>query len=142
MSEGVKSFVGISAILAALLGVPIINDYRAKQKTVCSVVEGPDFSQINKSDPSKYTSYNEITQSGVRGQTEECEKNNTLVSNRIVQEPVNQITVKGTKPAVEFVPTFQRAPIAAGCPITTCNDSTCSSSTGRGTCSHHGGVRY
>lgn len=28
------------------------------------------------------------------------------------------------------------------CPITTCNDGACSSSTGRGTCSHHGGVRY
>lgn len=27
------------------------------------------------------------------------------------------------------------------CPITTCNDSACSKSTGRGTCSHHGGVR-
>lgn len=28
------------------------------------------------------------------------------------------------------------------CPITTCNDGSCSSSTGRGTCSHHGGVRH
>lgn len=28
------------------------------------------------------------------------------------------------------------------CPITTCNDGACSSSTGRGTCSHHGGVRH
>lgn len=28
------------------------------------------------------------------------------------------------------------------CPITTCNDSTCSQSTGRGTCSWHGGVAY
>lgn len=27
------------------------------------------------------------------------------------------------------------------CPITTCNDGSCSSSTGRGTCSHHGGIR-
>jgi len=27
------------------------------------------------------------------------------------------------------------------CPITTCNDGACSSSTGRGTCSHHGGIR-
>jgi hypothetical protein len=27
------------------------------------------------------------------------------------------------------------------CPITTCNDGACSKSTGRGTCSHHGGVR-
>ena len=28
------------------------------------------------------------------------------------------------------------------CPITTCNDGACSSSTGRGTCSHHGGVNH
>ena len=28
------------------------------------------------------------------------------------------------------------------CPITTCNDGACSSSTGRGTCSHHGGVSH
>lgn len=27
------------------------------------------------------------------------------------------------------------------CPITTCTDGVCSSSTGRGTCSHHGGIR-
>lgn len=27
------------------------------------------------------------------------------------------------------------------CPITTCDDGACSSSTGRGTCSHHGGIR-
>lgn len=27
------------------------------------------------------------------------------------------------------------------CPITTCSDGACSRSTGRGTCSHHGGVR-
>lgn len=27
------------------------------------------------------------------------------------------------------------------CAITTCNDGSCSTSTGRGTCSHHGGVR-
>ena len=28
------------------------------------------------------------------------------------------------------------------CPITTCNDGSCSSSMGRGACSHHGGVAY
>lgn len=28
------------------------------------------------------------------------------------------------------------------CPITTCNDGTCSSSTGRGTCSWHDGIAY
>ena len=28
------------------------------------------------------------------------------------------------------------------CPITTCNDGACSTSTGRGTCSHHGGIRH
>lgn len=27
------------------------------------------------------------------------------------------------------------------CAITTCNDGSCSTSTGRGTCSHHGGVK-
>lgn len=31
---------------------------------------------------------------------------------------------------------------AESCPITTCNDGSCSSSTGRGTCSHHGGIAY
>ena len=31
---------------------------------------------------------------------------------------------------------------AESCPITTCEDGSCSSSTGRGTCSHHGGVAY
>ena len=28
-----------------------------------------------------------------------------------------------------------------GCPVTTCNDGTCSESTGSGTCSSHGGIR-
>lgn len=31
---------------------------------------------------------------------------------------------------------------AESCPITTCNDGACSTSTGRGTCSHHGGIAY
>lgn len=31
---------------------------------------------------------------------------------------------------------------ADSCAITTCNDGACSTSTGRGTCSHHGGVKY
>lgn len=31
---------------------------------------------------------------------------------------------------------------AESCPITTCSDGSCSSSTGRGTCSHHGGIAH
>lgn len=31
---------------------------------------------------------------------------------------------------------------AESCPITTCSDGSCSSSTGRGTCSYHGGIAY
>lgn len=31
---------------------------------------------------------------------------------------------------------------AESCPITTCRDGSCSSSTGRGTCSHHSGIAY
>ena len=30
---------------------------------------------------------------------------------------------------------------AEACVITTCADGSCSTSTGRGTCSHHGGIR-
>jgi hypothetical protein len=44
----------------------------------------------------------------------------------------------------QAVPVSEPAPApkkAANCPITTCNDGSCSSSTGRGTCSHHDGVR-
>lgn len=62
-------------------------------------------------------------------------------------EPIAQQVVKGTKiyvpppePEIELEPTYQQR--YASCPITTCNDGTCSSSTGRGTCSWHGGVAY
>ena len=42
----------------------------------------------------------------------------------------------------EYSPSKSGIHQAEICPITTCNDGACSSSTGRGTCSHHGGVRH
>ena len=35
-----------------------------------------------------------------------------------------------------------RSSSSDNCPITTCSDGSCSNSSGRGTCSHHGGVRF
>lgn len=40
------------------------------------------------------------------------------------------------------VPTQTFAPSQSRCPVTTCVDTTCSNSTGRGTCSWHGGIAY
>lgn len=36
----------------------------------------------------------------------------------------------------------QQEYVEEGCPVTTCYDGWCSGSTGRGTCSSHGGIRY
>lgn len=59
-----------------------------------------------------------------------------------LQPEYQALVLKTTSPVTVPVP----APVATSepaqtttCPITTCADGSCSSSTGRGTCSYHGG---
>lgn len=60
-------------------------------------------------------------------------------------------TVEPSKPQVETPKAEVKQPVyvapdppaeVASCPVTTCNDTSCSESVGRGTCSHHGGVDH
>lgn len=73
---------------------------------------------------------------GVNGTRKICELNGTVVSSDVIFEPVTKrvLVGVGTPEPVEL--------IDYSCPVTTCNDGTCSNSTGRGTCSWHGGVNH
>lgn len=76
-------------------------------------------------------------QSGTTGEREICELPDGSITNIVTQDPGEEVTRNGTRPVY-----IQEADQEyTGCPITTCNDGWCSSSTGSGTCSYHDGVR-
>lgn len=117
------------------------NNIYTANKVTCSestvsyeVVEYDDNTRLN-------TEQKQITTNGINGSKEVCTKGNgTIVSNTVIAQPLNQRVSVPTK-APEPAPVRVAAPVYNDeCPITTCNDGTCSESTGRGTCSWHGGV--
>lgn len=63
------------------------------------------------------------------------EGGDTLVGQKITDLTI--ISLAGNEPVAPAAQTTSQ-----GCPVTTCNDGSCSSSTGRGTCSWHGGVAH
>jgi hypothetical protein len=85
-----------------------------------------------------YEGDSRVTQKGVEGSERVCtHKDGSIESSTVLMKPVDQVTAYGSKPKyVAPEPTY------VGCAVTTCNDGSCSYSTGRGTCSWHDGVAY
>lgn len=111
-------------------------------KVTCEQVYKPDFALQQFNDANMYAGETKITQQGNAGITENCSSNAKFISSTVIKQPTAQITAIGTKEKEPVRYTVQ-APVydeVEECPITTCNDGSCSSSTGRGTCSWHGGV--
>jgi hypothetical protein len=82
----------------------------------------------------------QVTRLGVNGERSVCSKNSEYVSDTLTKSPVKQYVDRGTYVA-PGIPQYEE-PEYSSCPVTTCNDNTCSYSTGRGTCSWHGGIAY
>lgn len=72
---------------------------------------------------------------GRDGSKRVCTHADNTQTSVVLQKPFHQRVIVGT-----YVKPVYIAP--AGCPVTTCNDGSCSYSTGRGTCSWHGGIAY
>lgn len=96
--------------------------------------------QIRKlDDPTSNVGDNLVLTVGMNGTDEVCTRKDGSVASRTVKvAPINEVDSIGTK----VKPLQQTFSAPVSCPITTCRDSSCSSSTGRGTCSWHGGIAY
>lgn len=93
-------------------------------------------------------SIHSMTQKGVDGVANVCKKGNgTEVSRSVIKQPVDQIDTYTKPPEPPTYDVLDDGPDNSisqyqECPITTCRDGSCSQSTGRGTCSWHGGIAY
>lgn len=93
--------------------------------------------------------YEGYTDEGTSGEYEECYyRSGELATEKVLQNPIDEVEVTGTKVVAPIQSLFsqryeedEEEYLCEGYP-TVCDDSTCSYSTGRGTCSWHGGVWY
>jgi len=147
--EKIKDFAIGASVWALMLGVPIgivalgsdssstnRANHSALPEPVCSTDSIP-FETVEQETDELVVGDSERITSGVEGERTICTRDNVEISDDITTEPVNEVIRIGT-----YEPYEEPEAYYASCPITTCNDGTCSSSTGRGTCSWHGGVAY
>lgn len=147
MTDKRPFFVILTAILG-ILAIPVINFAYENNKTAC-VTQPITFQNTEVANPFEYVGVDVVTVEGVDGIREICkrEKSGQLVSDEVIQQPVNQVLSKGTmeKPVYRPLPLPTYQPSESGGGARTgaiCNDGWESSATGRGACSHHGGVDY
>lgn len=138
----INSFIAFLAFICIFPGIYVANLFYENYKTTC-IAEPIGFEYITRDDFTHYDGYSNITTHGQAGEQITCSKGNgTLVSKEVSREPIDQVAsvgVKNEEPAKIFTPVYVPS---NGCPVTTCNDGSCSSSVGRGTCSWHGGVDH
>lgn len=109
-----------------------------KHKVTCFDQEIP-YQVTDQNDPNSYIGTTTYLTDGIDGSKHVCMRGDgTTVSSTITLQPVNEIDSVGT--GVYTIPEPTYSPSSA-C-VTECADGTCSPSTGRGTCSHHGGEAY
>jgi hypothetical protein len=138
-------FIVLIAILS-ILAIPIIHSAYENNKTAC-VTQAIPFQNTEVANPYEYVGVDVVTIQGVDGVREICkrEKTGQLISDNVTQQPVNQVLSKGTKEKPVYkpltLPTYQSSG-GGGRVGAICNDGWKSSATGRGACSHHGGVDY
>ena len=139
MSNAAKVWSVIAAVVLVWWGAILYTD----NKVTCQVISSPAYQSTTQNNADMYVGENKVTQTGVNGTTKHCYSKVKTVSDTVITYPVAQITDIGTKPKPTPTPIVTYSePVYnySQCPITTCNDGSCSSSTGRGTCSWHGGV--
>jgi len=134
------TFFGLPILFAAGIAIKGVIDYNTY---ACQTVSIP-FDTVTTNDPKLESGKQEIDFAGMEGSKQVCtRKNGDLKSETVNTQPQNRVVRNGTyvKP---FVPTYFTQPIydppTGGGAI--CMDGSRSYSTGRGTCSWHGGVDY
>lgn len=102
------------------------------------------YSKYANEDPN-LTEEQSTTTPGKPGEDNVCRKNGKEVSRETIVAPVPEMITRGTKqpePTITYDMPVYEAPIEDTGYAVICNDGTGSYSTGRGTCSWHGGVSY
>lgn len=144
-----KITAGVLAVIISIAG----GVYAANSTNIICTNETIPFVSTTEKTDNLSLGKSQIKFAGITGTRKVCRSTkDEVVSNDITLEPQNQVTIEGTQPIQQIVPppvvitpitpVVPASTICSGYP-TLCNDGSCSSSTGRGTCSHHGGVdRY
>lgn len=121
----------------------VVNYVKTDIIRTCDTIDIP-FEKIIKDDPN-ITPSNSYTQTrGQNGKSTICENGHgSVASEEILQAKTDEIRINGTyvspPPKPIQLPEYYTAPTEGGA---ICNDGTRSYSTGRGTCSWHGGIDY
>jgi hypothetical protein len=145
MTDKRPFFVILTAILG-ILAIPIISFAYENSKTAC-VTQPITFQNTEVANTFEYIGVDTVTVQGIDGIREICkrEKSGQLVSDKVVQQPVNQVLSKGTKEKPVYkpitLPTYQSSQSGSRTGAI-CRDGWRSSATGSGACSHHGGVGH
>lgn len=115
--------------------------YLVVDNTVHCVPQQIKYESISTNDPNTAKGQLSTHQNGVMGSKQVCTKKATkdkIVYERVLVSPVPEIVYVGTKEPTVIAPVYT----STRCVVTTCRDGSCSYSTGRGTCSWHGGIAY
>lgn len=131
---------GLIALVVVIVTLGGIGIYSENQSRVSCVKEPIPYSRTNINNPIVPQGIKRLDTAGVDGLKEVCKKKSgQLVSETTITEPIAEVMSIGTKPPT---PVIQYEETVDECPVTTCNDGTCSNSVGRGTCSWHQGVAH
>ena len=137
MSDGTKTFVSYASIIAIVIAG---GNWMSNRQT-CAEYPIPYKSSTNYV---KYleTDVTQVATAGVKGSERICKHDEEIKSRALVLAPVDEVINRGEEKKTILTPVYA-IPDTSTCEVTLCNDGSCSFSTGRGTCSHHGGVdRY
>lgn len=111
-----------------------------KLNTRICIDEPVAFEKTNIDDPNLDINTRRIAIAGSNGVKKVCRDGyGSFVSESVITQPVTEVTHSGTKPRPYIPPVIQYEELQGG---SICNDGSWSPSTGRGTCSWHGGIDY
>jgi hypothetical protein len=120
-------------------GVSFFSNYES-----CETVAVP-YTTVSQDDPTRYIGDDYITR-GLDGKSKVCKKDGKITRQEVITKPTNAVRFVGSKvkvPVSTPTPTYTQPTVNNNVRTgAVCNDGTTSSATGRGACSHHGGVNY
>ncbi len=144
-----KHNLRLFAVWAVIIGL-IGSVFAYSQFNVTCTSKIIPYVTVVNQNPNETIGTTKVLTEGVDGTQKICKRSSgKITSDDTIPRPVDKIVSEGTKP-VSTVAAPVYSPESSlsiseqsdNCPITTCRDGSCSSSTGRGTCSWHGGVDH
>lgn len=137
MSSSGKIWIFVVALVLGGYGL-----YSYDQNKVTCIDHPVPYTTTQRDNPNNAVGTKQVAINGVNGTNKVCDSKAKHISTNVVTSPVTAVYDVGTKQPVP-VATYSAPAVQATqqrCQVTLCNDGSCSYSTGRGTCSWHGGV--